>query len=135
MNVAFLNFRKVIIFSEFHRRAGYLSSFLFDEKVISLKVDKRDILDVSVNTEAVKTWKTGPKILTAFRIRTEVKGEWLLGLNGLVSILVGVILILRPGTGVLAVAWLIGVLAVIVGIFPLFLGLKFRRIGPSLKQA
>jgi uncharacterized membrane protein HdeD (DUF308 family) len=75
------------------------------------------------------------KIITAFRIRTEVKGEWLLGLNGLVSILVGVILILRPGTGVLAVAWLIGVLAVIVGIFQLFLGLKFRRIGPSLKQA
>ena len=40
------------------------------------------------------------KIITAFRIRSEVKGEWLLMLNGLVSILVGVILILRPGTWV-----------------------------------
>ena len=75
------------------------------------------------------------KIITAFRIRNEVKGEWMLGLNGLVSILVGVILIFRPGAGVLAVAWLIGVLAVIVGIFQLLLGMKFRRIGPSLKQA
>jgi len=70
------------------------------------------------------------KIITAFRIRKEVRGEWLLGLNGLVSILVGVILILRPGTGVLAMAWLIGFLAIIVGIFQLLLGLKFRRIVP-----
>ena len=75
------------------------------------------------------------KIITAFRIRSEVKGEWILGLNGLVSILVGVILILRPGAGVLAVAWLIGILAIIVGIFQLLFGLKFRKIGSSLKQA
>jgi uncharacterized membrane protein HdeD (DUF308 family) len=74
------------------------------------------------------------KIITAFRIRNEVKGEWMLGLSGLVSILIGVILIFRPGAGVLAVAWLIGVLAVIVGIFQLFLGLKFRKIGSSLKH-
>jgi uncharacterized membrane protein HdeD (DUF308 family) len=74
------------------------------------------------------------KIITAFRIRKEVKGEWILGLSGLVSILVGVILILRPEAGVLAVAWLIGILAVIVGIFQLLLGLKFRKIGSSLKH-
>ena len=74
------------------------------------------------------------KIITAFRIRNEVKGEWMLGLNGLVSILVGVILIFRPGAGVLAVAWLIGVLAIIVGIFQLLFGLKFRKIGSSLRH-
>jgi uncharacterized membrane protein HdeD (DUF308 family) len=69
------------------------------------------------------------KILTAFRIRKEVKGEWILGLSGLISILVGLILILRPGAGVLAVAWLIGLYAIILGIFQLLLGLKFRKIG------
>jgi len=37
------------------------------------------------------------------------------------------------GAGVLAVAWLIGVLVAIVGIFQLLLGLKFRKIGASLK--
>ena len=74
------------------------------------------------------------KIITAFRIRNEVKGEWMLGLNGLVSILVGVILIFRPGAGVLAVAWLIGILAIIVGIFQLLFGLKFRKIDSSLKH-
>jgi uncharacterized membrane protein HdeD (DUF308 family) len=73
------------------------------------------------------------KIITAIRIRTEVEGEWVLGLSGLISILVGLILILRPGTGVLAVAWLIGIFAIILGIFELFLGLKFREIGSGLK--
>jgi uncharacterized membrane protein HdeD (DUF308 family) len=72
------------------------------------------------------------KIITAFRIRKEVKGEWSLGLSGLISILVGLILILRPGTGVLAVAWLIGIFAIILGIFQLLLGLKFRGIGSAV---
>lgn len=73
------------------------------------------------------------RIITAFRIRTEVKGEWVLGLSGLISILVGLILILRPGAGVLAVAWLIGIFAIILGIFLTLLGLKFRGMGSSFK--
>jgi aliphatic sulfonates family ABC transporter substrate-binding protein len=43
--------------SAFHRRLGYLSSFMFDEKIISQKVDLRDILDMSVISEALKMWK------------------------------------------------------------------------------
>jgi len=46
---------------------------------------------------------------------------------------VGLILILRPGAGVLAVAWLIGIFAIILGIFLTLLGLKFRGIGYGLK--
>jgi len=45
--------------AEFHRRLGYLSTFLFDGKVISQKVDVRDILGASVITEALRTWKNG----------------------------------------------------------------------------
>jgi uncharacterized membrane protein HdeD (DUF308 family) len=74
------------------------------------------------------------KIITAIRIRREIKGEWMLGLSGLISILVGLILILRPGAGVLAVAWLIGLYAIILGIFQLLLGLKFRGMGYNLKK-
>jgi len=74
------------------------------------------------------------KILTAFRIRKEVKGEWILGLSGLISILVGLILIFRPEAGVLAVAWLIGIFAIILGIFLTLLGAKFRGMGYNLKK-
>ncbi len=69
------------------------------------------------------------KTITAIRIRSEVKGEWVLGLSGLISILAGLILVLRPGAGVLAVAWLIGLMAILLGIFLTLFGLKFRGMG------
>jgi uncharacterized membrane protein HdeD (DUF308 family) len=68
------------------------------------------------------------KTITAFRVRAEIKGEWVLGASGLISILLGLILILRPGAGVLAVAWLIGIFAILLGIFLTILGLKFRGV-------
>lgn len=45
--------------SGFHRRLQYLATFLFDEKFIPRKVDVSEALDVSVITEALKTWKRG----------------------------------------------------------------------------
>jgi len=45
--------------SVFQRRLGYLATFLFDEKVIPKPVDVREAMDVSVITEALKTWKSG----------------------------------------------------------------------------
>ena len=45
--------------SPLHRRLGYLTTFLRDEKVIPTPVDLRDALDVSVITEVLKTWKKG----------------------------------------------------------------------------
>jgi uncharacterized membrane protein HdeD (DUF308 family) len=68
------------------------------------------------------------KIITAFRIRREMKGEWMLGLSGLISILVGLILIFRPEAGVLAVAWLIGIYAIFIGILLSLLGLKIHKV-------
>jgi aliphatic sulfonates family ABC transporter substrate-binding protein len=44
--------------SSFNRRLGYLASFLFDEKIVSREIDVRDVLDVSIITEALKTRKT-----------------------------------------------------------------------------
>lgn len=41
--------------SEFHRRLGYLMEFLVDEQVIPQKVDMRNILDVAVIADALKT--------------------------------------------------------------------------------
>jgi aliphatic sulfonates family ABC transporter substrate-binding protein len=45
--------------AEFHRRLGYLASFLFEEKIVPQEIDVRNILDVSVITEALRTGKTG----------------------------------------------------------------------------
>jgi aliphatic sulfonates family ABC transporter substrate-binding protein len=45
--------------SGLQRRLGYLATFLFEEKVISKEVDVSEALDVSVVTEALRTWKSG----------------------------------------------------------------------------
>ena len=58
----------------------------------------------------------------------------MLGLSGLISILVGLILIFRPEAGVLAVAWLIGIFAIILGVFLILLSLKVRQIGLGFKN-
>ena len=39
--------------------AVHLASFLFEEKIVPQEIEVRDILDVSVITEALRTWKTG----------------------------------------------------------------------------
>ena len=66
------------------------------------------------------------RTITAFRIRAEVKGEWVLALSGLISILMGPALILRSGAGILSVTGLIGIFAIAFGILLAILGLKFR---------
>lgn len=66
------------------------------------------------------------EITMAIRLRREIAHEWLLGLAGLLSVLFGALLVLLPVTGALAVAWIIGVYALIFGACLIALGLKLR---------
>ena len=59
MTLVHYPFRSLVKGSAFHRRLGYLATFLFDEEVISKPVDVRDALDASVIAEALRTWKQG----------------------------------------------------------------------------
>ena len=64
------------------------------------------------------------QVVAAIRLRKEIKGEWLLILGGLISVVFGIFLIVQPGAGVLAVLWLIAAYAVFFGI--LLVALAFR---------
>jgi uncharacterized membrane protein HdeD (DUF308 family) len=64
------------------------------------------------------------EITTAIRLRRQVEGEWRLALAGVVSLLFGFFLIMAPGRGALAVLWLIGGYAIVMG--ALLIGLGFR---------
>jgi uncharacterized membrane protein HdeD (DUF308 family) len=46
---------------------------------------------------------------------TEGRSEWYVGLIGALSIVAGVLILLRPGIGALAIAQIIGVYAIIIG--------------------
>ena len=54
-------------------------------------------------------------IVGAIMLRKEIEGEWWLILNGALSILIGLFMFFQPGAGALALIWLIGAYALIVG--------------------
>jgi uncharacterized membrane protein HdeD (DUF308 family) len=64
------------------------------------------------------------QIVAAIRLRREIDNEFWLGLSGVLSLIFGIYVFLFPGAGALAVAWLIGVYAIMFGIF--FIALAFR---------
>ena len=69
----------------------------------------------------------GAALVVAIRLRREIEGEFLLGLSGVLSVIFGLLLIVRPGAGAVAVAWLIGLYAILFG--ALLLALAFRLRG------
>jgi len=68
------------------------------------------------------------EIAAAIQLRKEIKGEWLLALAGIASILFGVVLFLNPGPGALALVWLIGSYAILFGILLIALGLRLHSM-------
>lgn len=73
-------------------------------------------------------------IAAAVRLRKVMTGEWLLALSGVLSALFGLILAAWPGTGALAVLWLIGVYAVALGVILMALAFKLRKQGGRLVE-
>ncbi len=66
-------------------------------------------------------------IIIAVRVRKYIHGEWLLALSGIASIVFGLVVFVFPlGAGALALAWLIGVYALITGIILIALSVRVR---------
>jgi uncharacterized membrane protein HdeD (DUF308 family) len=66
------------------------------------------------------------EIAAAIRLRREIEGEWLLVVAGAASVLFGILLLIRPGAGALAVIWLIGAYALVFGVLLLVLAFRLR---------
>ena len=64
-------------------------------------------------------------------LRKVIRGEWLMGLSGALSVAVGlmivVLLVIDPLTTLPSAAWVIGTYAIIAGVVLLGLGFKLRR--------
>jgi uncharacterized membrane protein HdeD (DUF308 family) len=64
------------------------------------------------------------QIIGAIRLRKEIDDEWYLILGGLISVLFGIGVMMAPGAGALALLWVIGIYAVVIGV--IMVGLAFR---------
>jgi uncharacterized membrane protein HdeD (DUF308 family) len=75
------------------------------------------------------------EIVAAVDLHGEIKGEWLLGLAGVLSILFGALIAIRPGEGVLAILWLIGVYAIATGIMRLVFAYRLHSAAETVQKA
>jgi uncharacterized membrane protein HdeD (DUF308 family) len=67
------------------------------------------------------------QIVGAVRLRREIEGEWALILGGVLSVIFGVVLVVLPGPGILALVWLIGAYAVVSGVLLIVLAFRVRN--------
>jgi uncharacterized membrane protein HdeD (DUF308 family) len=68
------------------------------------------------------------EIMAAIGLREIIERVWLLGLDGILSVILGVLLLIRPVAGALAVTWLIGLYAILVGVLLIALALELRSM-------
>jgi uncharacterized membrane protein HdeD (DUF308 family) len=68
------------------------------------------------------------EVAVAIWLRRELRGEWLLALVGVLSVLFGVFLVVRPGEGAIAVVWALGIYALVFGVALVALGLRLRQL-------
>lgn len=69
------------------------------------------------------------EIAAAIRLRRVIQNEWLLGLSGTLSLLLGIYLLLFPAAGALALVWWIGAFAFAAGVLLIALAFRVRNLG------
>ena len=66
------------------------------------------------------------QIIGAIRLRKEIDNEWTLALGGALSVLFGVVMLIAPGAGAIALIWVIGAYAIVFGILLVMAALKLK---------
>jgi uncharacterized membrane protein HdeD (DUF308 family) len=67
------------------------------------------------------------EIAAAVRLRKEIRNEWLLIVSGIASVAFGVLLVVWPASGALALIWLIAAYAIVFGVLLVSLALRIRH--------
>jgi uncharacterized membrane protein HdeD (DUF308 family) len=67
------------------------------------------------------------EILAAIRLRRMLEREWVMILNGALSIIFALLLFIFPGETAISLVWLIGIYAIIIGILLIILGIRLRK--------
>lgn len=72
------------------------------------------------------------EIIAAIQLRREMSNEWALLLGGILSLILGVILLVFPSAGAVGLIWAIGSYAVLFGVLMLYLAFRVRGIARQI---
>jgi uncharacterized membrane protein HdeD (DUF308 family) len=75
------------------------------------------------------------EIIAAIHLRHEVNNEWALILTGSLSVILGIILVVSPSSGALALIWAIGIYAVFSGVLMLFLAFRVHGFFRQMERS
>jgi uncharacterized membrane protein HdeD (DUF308 family) len=67
------------------------------------------------------------QIVHAVRVRKEIDNEWMLILSGILSVLIGLVILLYPASGALAIVWLIATWSVVSGAMLVTAAFRLRK--------
>ena len=68
------------------------------------------------------------EIAAAIQLRKHIKGEWMLALAGVASVLFALALLFNPAAGALALVWLIGAYSIVFGVLLIVLGVRLHSL-------
>jgi len=68
------------------------------------------------------------QIVFAIRLRKDIEKEWVWILSGVLSIILGIIFISRPETGVVVMSWMLGGFFLFFGVLMIALSFRLRKL-------
>lgn len=68
-------------------------------------------------------------------LRRELTGEWPLPVAGTLLVILGIVLLLNPTVGALAMVWMIGLFVICVGIALVALAIRMRQLAHEIAGA
>ena len=72
------------------------------------------------------------RIFAGIQLRKEITGEWFLIIGGALQVIFGIILFVAPVSGALAITWLIGFFALLVGMLLLAVAWRLHKTHTSV---
>jgi uncharacterized membrane protein HdeD (DUF308 family) len=72
------------------------------------------------------------EIISAIRVREEIDNEWWLIITGVLAIIFGILVFQNVLAGVLSIAWIFGIFAIVAGILSIALAFRVRDFGTQI---